>query len=186
MKTILVKIFLFTNCVFAQNFSPGYYLVNTDAEFTILSGSISDFQQNEKGEYTLSKNETGQFTLTKLDLIYGLNEVVYAYDYHKEKYFCFDPIGRVVVFKGMNSLVPVSILTQTGIGLLKETVNFIDGSSLYSGSYIWLVGQNISNSTVIVELANKAQIEIPQSKVELTTSELRKSAESKTYKKILD
>lgn len=162
MKSLLFLCILFFNVVYAQEFTPGYYIINSSASYAVINPSSSDFYENENGcleIYELLQMKSG--------------EVVMAYEFHKGRYYCYDPNGRIVMFQGFNCLTKAPIVQGAGIGHMLSTIQLIDGGSLSEGAYYWIIGQNISNSTIKIQVADGQTYDVPQEKIMLLSAEIR-------------
>jgi hypothetical protein len=86
-KTILsFSIFILTILSsHAQEFVPGYYIINSTAQYAVAIPSGFDFHADENGCYSQDEN-----------LRMKAGEVVIAFQLSKEKFYCFDPNGRMV------------------------------------------------------------------------------------------
>jgi hypothetical protein len=172
--TLLLAAFIAitTSSVSAQSdetFQPGYYIINTNAEFLVLSPGGTDYYIDKGNCYHPYDN---------LGMKNG--EIVIAYEKSKGKYFCFDPLGRMVVFQGANPLTKAPVVPGCGVGRMDETIQLIDGSKLGEGSYFWIVGQNLSNSTIKIQVADGATYEVPQNKMTLISVVLRTAMDKLT------
>jgi hypothetical protein len=162
MKSILFLCILFLNVLYAQEFTPGYYIINSSATYAVINPSSSDFYENENGcleMYELLQMKSG--------------EVVMAYELNKGRYYCYDPNGRIIMFQGANCLTKAPIVPGAGIGHMLATIQLIDGSSLSEGAYYWIIGQNISNSTIKIQVADGQTYDVPQEKIMLLSAEIR-------------
>ena len=77
------------------------------------------------------------------------------------------------MFQGVNCLTKATIVPGAGIGHMLATIQLIDGSSLSEGAYYWIVGQNISNSTIKIQVADGQTYDVPQEKIMLLSAEIR-------------
>ena len=173
-KTILAfSIFILTIVSsFAQDFVPGYYIINSTAQYAIALPSGADFYHDEEGcahhlEYDELKMNAG--------------EVVIAFELSKGKYYCFDPNGRMVVIQGQNCLTKAPMVEGAGVGYMDATIPLIDGSSIDAGSYYWIIGQNISNSTYKIQVADGKTYDVPLGKISLYGVLLKKSMKTQDY-----
>jgi len=171
-KTILsFSIFILTIfSSFAQDFVPGYYIINSTAQYAVALPSGVDFYEDENG--CMHRYET-------LEMKAG--EVVIAFEFAKGKYYCFDPNGRMVVIQGQNCLTKAPMVDGAGVGVMNETILLIDGSSLQEGAYYWIIGQNIANSTVKIQVADGKTYDVPQEKITLYGAFLKNIMKNQTY-----
>jgi hypothetical protein len=171
-KTILsFSIFILTVVSsFAQVFVPGYYIINSTAQYSVALPSGLDFYKDENGCMQ-------QFPELKMKA----GEVVIAFELSKGKYYCFDPNGRMVVFQGQNCLTMAPIVDGAGVGRMDETIPLIDGSSLDNGAYYWIIGQNISNSTIKIQVGDGKTYDVPQGKITLYGAFLKNIMKTQNY-----
>ena len=160
-----------------ESFQPGWYIINSGAKYSTIYYSGSDVSN-----YADEEGNVNIYTISTDDFAMNAGEVVIAYEFNKGNYFCFDPWGRMLVFSGENSLSKAPILPGSGVGQMNETIELIDGSEISSGAYYWIVGQNIANSTITIQVNAGKKQEIPQSKISLLSAQLRKLTDALTYK----
>lgn len=171
-KTTLVFSIFFLTIVssFAQDFVPGYYIINSTAQYAVALPSGVDYWEDEQGCMH-------QFE----GLSMKAGEVVIAFELSKGKYYCFDPNGRMVVFQGQNCLTKAPMVEGAGVGHMDETISLIDGSSIDEGAYYWIIGQNISNSTVKIQVADGKTYDVPQGKITLYGVYMKNVMKTQTY-----
>lgn len=173
MKKILslsVFMFFFLGFSKAQEFVPGYYIINSTAQYSVALPSGIDF-------YTDANGCMHQIEGLKIKA----GEVVIAFELSKGKYFCFDPNGRMVVFQGQNCLTKAPMLEGAGVGRMNETISLIDGSAISNGAYYWIISQNLANSTVKIQVADGKTYDIPQDKIQLYGALLKNMVKSQVY-----
>jgi hypothetical protein len=178
MKLIYLIItfsFLSLSQSFAQTFTPGYYIINSTAEYCIAMPSGADNYTDESGNLI-------QFDTEELRM--GSGEIVIAFEFSKGKYYCFDPNGRMVVIQGVNCLTPAPMTQGAGVGLMQATIALIDGSELAEGSYFWIMGQNIANSTVKIQIADGKTLDIPQDKIMFYGAYIKNVMKDQFYKQV--
>lgn len=173
MKHFITSILLsaiFAISAFAQEFVPGYYIINSTAQYSVALPSGVDFYADDNGcmhQYENLKMKAG--------------EVIVAFELSKGKYYCFDPNGRMVVFQGQNCLTKAPMVDGAGVGHMDETIDLIDGGSLDKGAYYWIVGQDIANSTLKIQVADGKTYSVPQGKITLYGVFLKKIMQTQTY-----
>jgi hypothetical protein len=178
MKNILLT-FIF--CVlsvfyaFAQEFIPGYYIINSAAQYSVALPSGVDYYADNNG--CMHQMESLQMKA---------GEVVIAFELAKGKYYCFDPNGRMVVFQGQNCLTKAPMVDGAGVGHMDATISLIDGSSLGQGAYYWIIGQNIANSTVKIQVADGKTYDVPQGKITLYGVFLKNIMKTQNYVSVED
>jgi len=156
-------------------FSPGWYIIQTSATYSVIMPGYTDFTSDDNGNVVIPD-------ISELPMAAG--EVVLAFDFNKDKYFCFDPMGRMVVFNGATSLTKAPDAPGCGVGLMNETIELIGGEELGEGSYYWIIGQDIAKSTVTIMGQGGQKFEIPQAKISLLTAALRKLMKNEVYKPV--
>jgi hypothetical protein len=156
--------------IHSQTFTPGYYIINYSAEYSVALPSGLDCENG--------------FEVDDLRMNWG--EVIIAFEFSKGKYYCFDPNGRLLVIQGVNCLTKAPITPGASVGKLTETVTYIDGTVLTAGSYYWIVGQNISNSTIKIMLAEGLNLDIPSNVIDLYGLSLKNWTKDQLYKKVTD
>ncbi len=162
LSTLLLLLPLFAE---AQTTKIGWHIIEKGAEYAVMSPSSID-----------------RTRLTKT-LTMGAGEVVMIFDVRPPLCFAYDPMGRIIVFKDNHKLTPVSTASMdAGIGYLLKDIQFLDGSKLSKGSYVWVIGQNIANSTIKIRTFNKKEVDIPMEKIKLLSASLRNEAMSKEFK----
>lgn len=153
MKKIFIAvciIFVATTSVLGQTelFSPGWYLVKAGAQVKVVQGNSSD-EQNKVDWHEIS---------------YSHNEVLLVFNFSKDKYYCHDPEGRVVIVKGQNSLQKITVNGRPV--LITEDVNLGLDTKLHYGNNVWLTGFNATTKTAIILLENGQKTEIPQTSIQ--------------------
>lgn len=157
MKTIL---FIFSLAIIStfnaqtEPFQPGWYMVKSGAQLKVVQGNSDDIEYRET-------------RLDWKDLTYDENEVLLVFNYSKDKYYCYDPEGRVVLVKGSESLKKIDIAGRPG-QIVDESGSVQIGldMSLNSGNNVWITGFNPATKTVIVLLVDGQKVEIPQSSIQ--------------------
>jgi len=156
-------------------FSPGWYIIQSSATYSVVMPGYNDLTTDDNGNVVIPD-------VSELPMAAG--EVILAFDFNKDKYFCFDPMGRMVVFNGSASLTKAPDAPGCGVGLMNETIELIGGEELGEGSYYWIIGQDIAKSTVTIMVQGGQKFDIPQSKIALLTAALRKLMKSEVYKPV--
>jgi hypothetical protein len=135
---------------FAQSeaFTTGWYVVKSGAQVKVIQGNTDDAHDNV---------DWAQIT-------YSANEVLIAFNFAKDKYYCYDPNGRIVIVKGKVSLQKIE--TPGRPGHIIEAVKLGLDHSLPAGSNVWLTGFNAATKTATILLADGQKAEIPQSSIE--------------------
>ena len=160
IKTTIIMCFLLTlsNTLIGQEFTPGYYILNSTAKYSILHPSGLDFISDQQGCYH------------KDDYLYMKSgEVVVAYEFVKGKYYCFDPNGRGIIIQGTSPLTKAPILPGCGVERMEKSIQLIDGNSIEKGAYYWVIGQNIANSTVEILINDGIKLNVPYDNITLTS-----------------
>lgn len=173
--TLICVSFIFVINTYAQDFIPGYYIINSNAEFSVAIPSGLDFYTDDNG----CAQQYESLTMKE-------GEVVIVFEFSKNKYYCFDPNGRLVVFQGQNCLTKAPLNDGAGVGKMESTIELIDGSSLHEGAYYWIIGQNIANSTVKIQVANGKTYDVPQDKISLYSLLIKNIMKNQLYEKVED
>jgi hypothetical protein len=92
----------------------------------------------------------------------------------------------MVVFQGQNCLTKAPMADGAGVGHMDETISLIDGSSIGEGAYYWIIGQNIANSTVKIQVADGKTYDVPQGKITLYGAFLKNIMKTQTYLNVED
>ena len=171
----IILVILFFEKITAQTFTPGYFIINSSAEYSIAMSSGADNYTDEGGNLIQYNTE---------DLKMNSGEIVIAFEFSKGKYYCFDPNGRMVVIQGVNCLTPAPLTPGAGVGLMIETISLIDGTELSEGSYIWIMGQNVANSTIKVQIADGVTLDIPQDKIMLYGAYIKNVMKDQLFRKV--
>lgn len=132
---------------FAQTeaFTPGWYMVKSGAQVQVIQGNSDD--------------ELYEVDWTQIS--YSANEVLLVFDFTKDKYYCFDPQGRVVMVKGKTSLEKIETIGRA-VPIIKG-VKISNDLRLGIGNNVWLVELNAATKTATILLADGQKVEIPQS-----------------------
>lgn len=167
---------IWTTIAFSQNFTPGYYIVNSTAKFAVITPGGEDFVLDEnKGCYNYPSAE---------DLMTDGGEVVIAYEVSGGKVLAFDPSGRQMVFENINSLTKAPTPAGAGICMLFESIQLLDGSALESSDYYWAIGQDVAKSTIQIQVADGKTFDVPQAKVILLGAILKKELKDVSFKAV--
>jgi hypothetical protein len=162
MKNIFALLFLMvlsTTYSLSQDstFVPGYYIIEEGALYTVVQAGGGDYEYYDDCYWQ------------KTGLLMKQGEVVIAFEFTKGIYYCFDPQGRMLAFKGKASLTKAPLKPGSGVGYMTETIQLIDGSELSEGSYFWIIGQDLVTSTITIQVQGGATYSIPQAKITLFT-----------------
>jgi hypothetical protein len=180
MKTILTLstlLILFCGKLMAQeDFTVGYYIINSGAKYSIAVPSSLDFSYDNSLDCFKIK--------ARANLTMGVGEVVLAFEYSKGKVLCFDPNGRIIVFEDLNSLTKATITSSSCVGNMKETIDLIDGGKIPKGYYYWITGQNLANSTVTIQVSGGKTYEVPQSKININSVYIKGLINDETFIKV--
>jgi hypothetical protein len=175
MKKIYLFVFISLLSIqqnYAQSFTAGWYIIKSNAEYTVLLPSGQDVRIQDAFS-TIQYDEEGYPIYNeapKLEMSAG--EVVLVFEQNKEFYYAFDPQGRMVAFKGLNSLEKAPNVANAGVGLLLQDVELISGETL-KGFY-WIVGQDVAKSTITIQIEGGKKYDIPKDNVILFSTGLRK------------
>ncbi len=128
--------------------SPGWYMVKSGAQVKVIQGNSDD---------AYGKVDWSQIT-------YSANEVLIVFNFARDKYYCYDPNGRIVLVKGKASLQKIDAPGRPGH--INEEVKLGLDHSLRRGNNVWLTGFNPTTKTAIILLADGQKAEIPQSSIQ--------------------
>lgn len=153
MKKTLFALFVASLLALETNaqteaFIPGWYILQSGAQVKVVQGNSND---------ALSKTDWHL-------LNYGHNEVLMAFNFSKDKYYCYDPEGRIILVKGKASLEKIS--TAGRPAHLNEDVKIGLDFTLHTGHSVWLTGFNATAKTATILLTGGQKVEIPQSSLE--------------------
>lgn len=112
----------------------------------------------------------------------SVGEVVLVFEQNKEFYYAFDPHGRMLAFKGMNSLEKAPIVPNAGVGLLLQEIELISGETL-KGFY-WIVGQDVAKSTITIQVEGGKRYDLPKYQVILFSTGLRRHVEENYFERV--
>lgn len=148
--TFLALCFIMITNAYSQTeqFVVGWYQVLSGAQVKVVQGNSDD--ANEKTDWTATS--------------YAANEVLLAFNFSKDKYYCYDPDGRVVLVKGKGSLKKIDMLGRPA--RITQEVKIGLDLSIGEGNNVWLVGFNPTNKTAKILLANGTVQEVPQDSVQ--------------------
>lgn len=152
MKKIFITLFIVyitTLSVKSQTevFSPGWHIVKSGAQLKVVQGNSSDAFNN--ADWHLVN--------------YSHNEVLLAFNFSKDKYYCYDPDGRIVIVKGKASLQKIDVVGRPAY--IIEDVKLGLDATLHSGNNVWLTGFNATTKTATILLVDGQKAEIPQSSI---------------------
>jgi hypothetical protein len=127
-----------------QAISLGWHMLKSGAQVKVIQGNSGAVSSN----YNWSQ------------INYENNEVLNVFNVSKDKYYCYDPEGRIILVKGQSPLQkiemqgrPVVLVEEVKIGLDKK---------FQKGNFVWLIGFNSSTKTASILLSDGSVIEIPQ------------------------
>lgn len=129
-------------------FTTGWYMVKSGAQVKVVQGNSDD--ANDEFDWTT--------------INYSANEVLIAFNFQKDKYYCYDPEGRVVLVKGKASLQKIEV-TGRPVHVLEDVKIGLD-AGLQRGNNVWLTGFNAANKTAMILLSDGQNAEIPQSSIQ--------------------
>jgi hypothetical protein len=78
------------------------------------------------------------------------------------------------------------MIEGAGVGRMEETIELLNGSSIEEGAYYWIIGQNIANSTIKIQVADGKTYDIPQAKITLYGVAWSSVAKLITYENVED
>jgi len=129
-------------------FTTGWYMIKSGAQVKVVQGNSDDSSLNN--DWTT--------------LSYSANEVLIAFNFSKDKYYCYDPEGRVVLVKGKNNLQKIE--TNGRPAHVKDEIKLGLDATLNSGNNVWLIGYNAANKTATILLIDGQKAEVPQGNID--------------------
>ena len=154
MKKLLFVFFIsLTPGFFSQTdpFQLGWYMVKEGAQLKVVQGNSDDVYEERDWS----------------QVSYDENEVLLVFNFTKDKYYCFDPDGRVVLVKGKESLKKIDIIGRPGkIQDESGSVKIGLDLTLNNGNNVWITGFNSSTKTAIIMLVDGQKVEIPQANIQ--------------------
>lgn len=149
-KLIILLAFFIVSNAYSQTeqFIVGWYQVLSGAQVKVIQGNSDDATQ--KADWTA--------------ISYAQNEVLLAFNFSKDKYYCYDPDGRIVLVKGKASLKKIEMIGRPA-RIIQEVKVGLD-LTLGAGNNVWLIGFNSANKTAKILLADGTVQEIPQDSVQ--------------------
>lgn len=182
-KLLSISLFyLFAFPMYAQTFSAGWYIIKTNAEYTVLLPSGQDVRIQDAFSSVEYDAEGYPIYSEAPKLEMSAGEVVLVFEQNKEFYYAFDPQGRMVAFKGVNSLEKAPNVPNAGVGLLIQEVELLSGETL-KGFY-WIVGQDVAKSTITIQIEGGKRYDIPKENVILFSTGLRKHVKENYFEKV--
>lgn len=153
MKKLFLTLLIAFVCKLSVNsqtdlFTPGWHIVKTGAQVKVVQGNSKD-------------------THDKLDwhlLSYGHNEVLLVFNFSKDKYYCFDPEGRIVIVKGKAFLQKIDMAGRAA-HIIEEVKLGLD-ATLSVGNNVWLTGFNSTTKTATILLSDGQKADVPQSSIQ--------------------
>jgi hypothetical protein len=145
-KTVLLLILLiFVSRIFAQkDLVPSWYQITRGAQVAIIQGTSNDGLDSNSWDVKS----------------YREGEILLAYAYLNDVYYCFDPEGRMVKVKGKTGLKKIMIPGKPGYFEKEYTVN--DKITLYGKQAIWITSMDLKTKRAIILLKDgtKTGVEI--------------------------
>lgn len=175
---LIIALFSFFTS-FSQSFQPTYFVIQKNAEYIVLAPSARDIEVN------------GSFSRTnKNELEMAVGEVILAWDYKDNYLLCSDVEGRQLAFKDTINLKRAKLTNSNHLGFIKEKIELLDGGDIYKGSCVWIIGQNVGNNTITIQLDSDRIIDIPRDKVELLSKQIvakiKEESKKNSFKKASD
>lgn len=158
-------------------FTPGWYIIENGNNYSVILAGGADYTTNQDGNIVAPN---------KSDLQMSSGEVVLAFEYSKGKVYCFDPLGRMVAFDNLALLTKAPIVNGCGVGLMTQEIQLIGGDEIKAGSYFWIIGQDLSKSSIKIQVANNKVLEIPQEKISLLSATIKGLMKTELFMPVLD
>jgi hypothetical protein len=120
-SALLIILLIFGSSMYAQTtFTTAWYQINPGAQVAVIQGTSND-----------GLDSNGWDVKT-----YREGEILLAFAFTNDTYFCFDPEGRMVKVKGKAGLKKILITGQPGYIEKDFTVN--DKITLYGKQTLWI------------------------------------------------
>lgn len=171
-----------------EQIEEGFQIENEGSAFenVFIRKHQSYFSEDEPPIYFLVYLIYGEKDFSYLDILSDLSinkgELVKLDEFVNDVYIGHTINGAKVFIKGKNSVSK----TQDGVGYcqLQESIDFIDGSVINAGTNYWVISQNIANSTVRIQLQDGKSLDVPQSKISLTSAIVKREIQASNFKKV--
>lgn len=178
--TSILFLFLFQITNAQESFQPGWYIIQSGASYSVLQASGADFYYDD--DFNIISPDITTLPMAE-------NEAVLVFSFSKDKYYSFDPNGRIVVFQGASSLIKAPV-SPTGVVTLNEDITLPGGEDvLSSGAYYWCANEDDESFTL--QLAGNKTYKIKKGKtaegidkVEYHTGTLKRLAKSESYRRV--
>lgn len=138
---LLTFLSIFLNNSYSQNTDLGWHLVTAGTEVMVIQGNSNDAIKNN------NINE----------IIYSQNEAVFVFMKSDNIYYCFDPEGRLVLFKGA-ALYKVTVEGRPMMVREKTRINL--NQTLSAGNNVWVVGFDPSKKSATILLNDGKTVDI--------------------------
>jgi hypothetical protein len=135
-KFFLLLILLITGCsIYAQKeFTTAWYQIVPGAQIAIIQGTSNDGL--DSNSWDVKKYKEG--------------EILLAFAFTNDIYYCFDPEGRMVKVKGKNSLRKILYTGQPGY--IDNDFRVNDKITLYGKQTIWISAVNLQAKRAMILL----------------------------------
>lgn len=176
----ILFLFLFQITNAQDAFQPGWYIIQSGASYCVLQAGGADFSYDE--DFNVISPD-----VTTLPM--AASEAVLVFTFSKDKYYCFDPNGRMVVFQGASSLTKAPV-SPTGVVFLNEDITLPGGEDiLSSGAYYWCASED--DESFVLQLAGNKTYKIKKGKtaegydkVEYHTGLMKRLAKTESYRAV--
>ena len=154
----------------APAFSPGWYIVQPTAEFSVLMLSGPEIAGDSTG---------GAAAFAQARIQPG--EVVLAFEHSRGVYLVLESFGRMSAIRGQNPLV---MAPSTGRpGMVVEDVQLLDGV-LSVGSTLWINSIDAGAGTATVQLDGGRTQKIPNKSISVLMNAYSTALGTAVYKKV--
>lgn len=185
LLSLALTLLLFTSLPAQNPFVPGWYVIQPTATYSVLLMSSADMGEYMKSGRGVGKTDQAEVVSDLKSFQSGLpmaqNEVVFVFDQSKDTYLAFDPLGRMVAFKGAGTLRPAKVAPSAGVGHIAQKIQLISGEELTAGSFVWVTNQDVGRSVVTIQIADDRELEIPQEKISLWSADQRRNLAQAKY-----
>lgn len=151
-------------------FSPGWYIVQPSAEFSVLMLSGPEIAGDSTG---------GAVAFEQARIQPG--EVVLAFEYSRGVYLVLESFGRMSAIRGQSPLVRAPATGRPG--MVVEDVQLLDGI-LSRGSTLWITSIDAGAGTATVQLDGGRTQSIPNKSISVLMNAYSTALGTAVYKKV--
>ena len=170
----LSSVFLFPIVMSAQTpqaFSPGWYIVEPTAEYSVLQLAVSEMSTDSAANvaaYEAASIRPG--------------EVVLAFEQGTGTFLVFEWFGRLSAIRGDNALTPAP--SEGRPGYVTQDIQFLD-RILQAGAAVWVTGIDAGSEQATIVLDGNRTENVPSSKVTVLMNAYDQVLRTAQYKKAM-